>query len=177
MSTVEESTPELAPFMTILLNMSPTQVVYNDMRQRITLVHHMASLPQGACTSTDKFNVTHSGPARTVRIEFPTVLIVQFGDDNLFIGSPRDTIRATVRLRDLLRTELGLHPASTTLSKNSIYSMGEHSQEIQVLAQENDLYWIDKADGMEVVGSPVSSLQYQIEFVNRQADKIIDELT
>ena len=48
MSAVEESTPELAPFMAMLLNMSPTQVVYNDMRQRITLVHHMASLPQGA---------------------------------------------------------------------------------------------------------------------------------
>ena len=29
---------------------------------------------------------------------------------------------------------------------------------------------------MEVVGSPVGSLQYQIEFVNKQADKIIDEL-
>ena len=80
-----------------------------------------------------------------------------------------------MRLRDLRRTELGLHPAATTRSKNSIYSMGEHPQEIRVLAQENDLYWIDKADGVEVVGSPVGSLQYQIEFVNKQGDKIIDE--
>ena len=38
MSAVEESTPELVPFMAMLLNMSPTQVVYNDMRQRSTYI-------------------------------------------------------------------------------------------------------------------------------------------
>jgi len=174
---IRDEIPALLPFANLMLNMSPIQIVYNDMRAKETSVHEMSNgVSQGGSMSGAFFNLGQSRCIRAASLLHPTVSILLIADDTHVLGQPEDVIAAIHTIRQQY-ADIGLSLAATTSSKNVIFGLGrDYSAAQYMLATEAGLHWLPADHGLEIGGTPVGSYSFMTEFVNKTTDGIIREL-
>ena len=107
---------------------------------------------------------------RRAQLAHPIASIYLIADDNMVVGPPAEAI-ATVKTITLLLADVGLTLATTTDSKNVIYTDAQRD-----LALASNLHWIPSTHGLLDGGTPIGSDVYMIEHINTTVDAIIDEM-
>ena len=94
--------------------------------------------------------------------QYPSVQVASLIDDTTLYGSPEIVLAALATFKELLKT-MGVSLHGDTLGKNKIFQ-GRHKPQLRTDISVT-------SEGMEIVGCPVGSRAFTVQFVDRKVDK------
>ena len=138
---------------------SPTNVIFKDSKNSITVVHKLhEGVPQGGVDSGSIYTMTQSIATNDAFEGNNRVFHAEYMDDVFILGKPQDVMDADSKVDENLEV-IGIYQNK---SKREMFGYGgeeEYTQEDRERATAKGYKWKD--DGVIVVGSPIGTPEYE----------------
>ena len=136
---------------------TPMKIIFNDSKNGITVIHELnEGVPQGGTQSGAVYNIVQS-LAIIDAFKGSDTLHFEYLDDIYILGPPKEALDVDERVDKNLEV-LGI---LQNKSKREIYGIGVYAQEDRDRAEEAGYKWVERGEGIIVVGSPVGSAEYE----------------